>query len=71
MLLEDCLFSSEPDPRTALKRMADAGAVAATYKSFAYEILGTADRSAWPENWDQASFPPPEDLPPRSGAPGA
>lgn len=58
VLLTDCVFSSEPDPRAALDRMAAAGATPATFKTFCYEVLETADRTAWPD----PGFAGPEDL---------
>ncbi len=67
-LLEDCLFSSEPDVGPALRRMEAAGALPATFKSFAYELLAKVE-AAWPEKWRERLaqrpelFPPPEDLP--------
>jgi len=65
-VLEDCCFTSEHDPRLALARMADAGAVRTTFKAFAYELLGTVDRDEWPARWREKEhlFPPPEELPP-------
>jgi nicotinamidase-related amidase len=65
-LLEDCLFSSEPHPEPAIARMRLAGALPSTYKSFAYSITRTVDRTAWPTGWRQALFADPEDLPPRA-----
>ncbi len=70
-LLEDCLFSSEANVRSALRRMTAAGAVPSTFKTLAYELIGTVDRGAWPAAWEEKLarhgdlFPPPEDLPPR------
>ncbi len=67
-LLEDCLFSSEPDVGPALRRMEAAGAMPATFKSFAYEITAKVE-AAWPAKWRERLaqrpelFPPPEDLP--------
>jgi isochorismatase family protein len=71
LLLEDCLFTSEPDPGAALARMRAAGAVPCTFKTLAYELTSTVDRSAWPATWTERlaahpdRFAPPEDLPPR------
>ena len=68
-LLEDCTFTSEPRVRPALDRMYAAGAVPCTYKTLAYELTATVDRSTWPAEWrarlEEAPhlFPPPEDLP--------
>ena len=69
-LLEDCLFSSEPEPGAALHRMRAAGAAPVTLKTFCYELTERV-QSAWPEEWkqrlaaDPTFFEPPEDLPPR------
>ncbi|MGI9254590.1 MAG: isochorismatase family protein, partial [Thermomicrobiales bacterium] len=38
MLLEDALFSSEPNPGPAIRRMEAAGAIPATVKSLEYEL---------------------------------
>jgi len=71
-LLTDCVFSSDPDPSAALRRMLSAGAVPSTYKTLAYELTATVDRSIWPSAWtdrlasDPSLFPEPEDLPPLS-----
>ncbi|MFQ5844329.1 MAG: isochorismatase family protein [Planctomycetota bacterium] len=66
-LLEDCLFSSEADPRPTLERMVRAGAAPCTFKTLAYELTGTVDSRRWPGAWRERShlFPPPEELPPR------
>ncbi len=69
-VLEDCLFSSEPDTEFAVQRMRQAGALPSSFKSFAYELTGTVDRTAWPRAWQDALkerdlFPDPETLPPR------
>jgi nicotinamidase-related amidase len=73
-LLEDCIATSEEYPRPALRRMYGAGALPCTFKTLAYELLGTVDRSDWPPEWlerlksDPQLFPDPEDLPPLHGA---
>lgn len=38
-LLEDCVFTSEPDPRPALERMYRSGAVPCTFKTLYYELM--------------------------------
>ena len=45
--------------------MEAAGAIPTTFKTFAYEITATVDRTQWPAAWREraALFPPPEDLP--------
>ena len=49
-MLEDCLFSSEPDTDAALARMRQAGALPSSFKSWAYELTGTVDRTTWPQS---------------------
>jgi nicotinamidase-related amidase len=66
-LLEDCLFSSEPNTGPAVARMRQAGAVSCTYKMLYYELLKTDDPGAWSEQQSQATsrgFVAPESLPP-------
>lgn len=69
-LLTDCVFSSEPAPGAALRRMETAGATPDTFKSFAYGLTRTVDRSSWPPDWrarlaaKPELFADPEDLPP-------
>lgn len=73
-LLEDCLFTSQPKPAPALRRMYQAGAVPCTLKSMAYELVQCVDNTPWyPESWvkrDQPGtkpfpdkFIPPEEWP--------
>ncbi len=68
-VLTDCVFSSAPDASAAVRRMERAGAVCGTYKTLAYELTATVDRSRWPEAWRRRLadlpdlFPPPESLP--------
>lgn len=50
-LLEDCLFTSEPHPGPALRRMYQAGAIPCTFKSFAYELAESVDHTPWLETW--------------------
>ncbi len=63
-LLEDCLFSSEPEPAPALRRMMQAGAVSATLKKLVYELSECVDHTTWyPETLagkgDPCCKPPP------------
>lgn len=52
LLLEDCLFSSEPHPGPALRRMYQARAIPCTVKSLAYELVVSTERTPWyPEGW--------------------
>jgi len=46
-LLEDCLFTSEPQPAPALRRMYQAGAIPCTLKSMAYELVRCVDNIPW------------------------
>ncbi|MHC5036971.1 MAG: isochorismatase family protein [Planctomycetota bacterium] len=68
-LLEDALFTSEPNPRPALRRMEMSGAVPATYKTFYHEmtrIAGEGPRMAAQFNAAHPNLPPlidPEQLP--------
>lgn len=72
-LLEDCLFTSEPRPDPALRRMYQAGAVPTTLKTMVYELVERADQIPWyPEHWGPSyqpdklppnGFIPPEDWP--------
>jgi nicotinamidase-related amidase len=72
-LLEDCLFTSEPQPGPALRRMVAAGAVPTTLKSFAYELTRSVEHTPWLDTWighgtrDSKPFPAdfqePESLP--------
>jgi nicotinamidase-related amidase len=50
-LLEDCLYTTEPQPRPALDRMYRAGAIPSTFKSFAYELAVSVDHSPWLDTW--------------------
>lgn len=50
-LLEDCLYTTEPNPRPALNRMYQAGAIPSTFKSFAYELAVSVDHSPWLDTW--------------------
>ena len=51
-VLEDCLFTSEPHPSPALRRMELAGAIPTTLKSLAYELVASTERTPWyPEGW--------------------
>jgi nicotinamidase-related amidase len=61
--LEDCLFTTEPEPGPALRRMYAAGAVPCTLKTMAYELTRCVSDTPWyPETWKTASgakpFPP-------------
>jgi len=73
-LMEDCLFTSEPQPAPALRRMYQAGAIPCTLKSMAYELVRCVDDIPWyPEAWEMKdrsgakpfpeNFVPPEEWP--------
>ena len=71
-LLKDCLFTTETEPGPALQRMYSAGAIPATVKMLAYELVECVDNVAWYDNDAletslgrslQAGFVPPESWP--------
>ena len=66
-LLEDCVFTSEPDPRPALERMYRSGAISCTFKTFYYELMvGVGEASQIDRKKLLSSdFMWPEELPPR------
>ena len=56
-LLEDCLYTSEPNPRPALDRMYRAGAIPSTFKSLAYELIVSVDHTPWLKTWIDRDSP--------------
>jgi hypothetical protein len=63
-LLEDCLFTSETEPSPALRRMWQAGAVPASVKMIAYELVECVDNVGWhPEAWIGTADPDEKVLP--------
>lgn len=66
-LLEDCLFTTEANPRPAIERMYAAGAVPCTYKTLYYELTRTVEIAGLYRDWntpeDPARFMNPEALP--------
>jgi nicotinamidase-related amidase len=67
-LLEDCLFSREPNVGAAVRRMERAGAIVSTYKTLFYELCQTDDAERWAEQQavaESRGFIPVESLPPR------
>jgi nicotinamidase-related amidase len=57
-LLEDCLFTSEPQPGPALRRMIQAGAIPCTLKTMAYELVRCVKDVPWyPEAWEMKDHP--------------
>jgi nicotinamidase-related amidase len=68
-LMVDGLFSSEPEPHAALRRMYRAGAVPITYKSLYYELVRTVDVEPLHHEWNtrfadgDQRYRAPEDLP--------
>jgi nicotinamidase-related amidase len=64
-LLEDCLFTTEPNAGPALRRMYSAGAVPCTLKAMAYELTRCVSDTPWyPEGWTAASDPKTKPFPP-------
>ena len=66
-LLEDCLFSAEPDVSAALTRMQRAGAILSTYTTLFYELCRTDDPERWKTQQEAAEargFLPVESLSP-------
>ncbi len=47
LLLEDCLWTSEPDHRLSIERMYDAGAVRGSFKMFCYELTRYVSNCPW------------------------
>jgi isochorismate hydrolase len=50
-LLEDCLFTNEPNTGPALRRLYGAGAIPCTYKTFFFEMTRSVAPDAMPELW--------------------
>jgi hypothetical protein len=50
-VLEDCSYTTEPQPRPALDRMYRAGAIPSTFESFAYELVVSVDHTPWLDTW--------------------
>lgn len=50
-LLEDCLFTNEPNAAPAIRRMYDGGVIPCTYKTFFFEVMRSVDRSSYPKEW--------------------
>ena len=65
-LLEDCLFTSEPNDGPAIARMRQAGAIPTTYKALYYElrqsVASPAPWRAWNERYAGGGFVAPEEL---------
>jgi len=68
-LLEDALFSSEPNVGPALRRMEGAGAIPSTVKTLNYElrrsVLEPRAERVFPERFPGLSLPEPEHFPAR------
>jgi nicotinamidase-related amidase len=68
-LVEDCLFTAEPNDGPALRRMYAAGAVPLTYKMLYFELKRTVDEPAYHTCWnaqltaDEPRYVDPYDLP--------
>jgi nicotinamidase-related amidase len=63
-LLEDCLFTTEPNPGPALRRMIGAGALPTTFKALAYELTASVDHTPWLETWIDRDRPDAKPLSP-------
>jgi nicotinamidase-related amidase len=69
-LVEDCLFTAEPNDGPALRRLEQAGAVPTTYKTLYYELKRTVAVPAFHHEWNRQygngakPFVDPYDLPP-------
>lgn len=62
-VLEDCLYTTEPQPRPALDRMYRSGAIPSTFKSFAYELTVSVDHTPWLETWIEPDGSPARPFP--------
>jgi nicotinamidase-related amidase len=51
-LVEDCLFTAEPNVGPSLRRMEGAGAIPMTYKMLYYELKETVDIPPYHEGWN-------------------
>jgi len=69
-LVEDCLFTAEPNTGPALRRMEHAGAIPITYKALYYELKRSVDPESFYHDWNRrygdgdGPFVSPYDLPP-------
>jgi nicotinamidase-related amidase len=69
-LVEDCLFTAEPNVGPALRRMVQAGAIPLTYKMLHYEMKRSVDVESFHLDWNrryaagERPFVGPYDLPP-------
>ena len=70
-LLEDCVFTSGPDPRPALERMYRSGAVPCTFKTLYYELMAGVGEVSQIDRKRllPSDFMWPEALPPRCPKP--
>ncbi len=70
-LLEDCVFTSEPDPRPALERMYRSGAIPCTFKTLYYELMAGVGEASQIDRKKllPTDFMWPEALPPRCPKP--
>ncbi len=69
--LEDCVFTSEPDPRPALERMYRSGAIPCTFKTLYYELMARVGEVSQIDRKRllPSDFMWPEALPPRCPKP--
>jgi nicotinamidase-related amidase len=69
-LVEDCLFTAEPNVEPAIWRMRQAGVIPLTYKTLYYELKETVDVAAYHAGWNdrfgdgERRYVDPYDLPP-------
>ncbi len=74
-LVEDCLFTAEPNTGPALRRMEQAGAIPLTYKTLHYELKRSVDPEPFHLAWNvhyaggEQRFLSPYDLPPVANVP--
>lgn len=62
-LLEDCVFTSEPNPGPALHRLYSVGVTPTTLKTAAYELVQCADRIPWSPDFWAADYRPAKPFP--------
>jgi nicotinamidase-related amidase len=67
-IVEDCLFTAEPNDGPAIRRMEQAGAIPLTYKTLHYELKRSVDAESFHHAWNrarggEAQFKSPYDLP--------
>lgn len=66
-LLEDCLFTTEPHPGLALRRMYSQGVIPSTFKSLAYELTISVEHTPWLDTWVEGGPRSAKDFPAQFG----